>query len=59
VPLARVNAAAAALGEGEILRVVAGFCPVPLVDALTRQGYRCWTTETSPGRFAVFVARRS
>lgn len=56
VPLARVNSAARALKPGESLRVVSGFRPVPLVEALAKQGLRCVVRETAPGRFETFVA---
>ena len=57
VPLTVVNARASALGPGELLRIASGFRPVPLVEALGRQGYRCFVRETGPGRFETFVAR--
>lgn len=56
VPLARVNANARALKPGEALRVVSGFRPVPLVEALAKQGLRCVVRETVAGRFETFVA---
>lgn len=57
VPLARVNAAAAALAAGEILRVDSSFRPAPLVDALIQQGYLCHLRAPAPGRFSTFVCR--
>jgi hypothetical protein len=56
VPLTLVNARARTLGPGELLRIDSGFRPVPLVEALGRQGYRCFVRETAPGRFETFVA---
>ncbi len=56
VPLGRVNQQAQALGAGELLRVDSGFRPVPLVEALAKQGYRCYVRERAPGRFETFVA---
>ena len=56
VPLTRVNVRARALGPGEILRIDSGFRPVPLVEALGRQGYRSFVHEAAPGRFETFVA---
>lgn len=58
VPLSRVNAAAAALAPGAIFRVDSGFRPVPLVEALGKQGHPCFVREDPPGRFATFVAAR-
>jgi hypothetical protein len=55
VPLNRVNERARALGAGELLRVESRFRPLPLVEALTRQGYGCFVRERAPGRFETFV----
>jgi len=57
VPLSRVNAAAAALAVGEILRVDSGFRPAPLVDALLKQGYRCHLRSLEAERFSTYVCR--
>ena len=56
VPLGRVNQQAQALGAGELLRIDSGFLPLPLVEALAKQGYRCYVRERAPGRFVTFVA---
>jgi hypothetical protein len=57
VPLALVNDKARALAAGDLLRVDSGFRPVPLVEALTKQGFRSFVRETAPGRFETFVTR--
>jgi hypothetical protein len=57
VPLARVSARARTLPPGGLLRVESGFRPVPLVEALGRQGYRCFVRETVPNRFETFIGR--
>jgi hypothetical protein len=57
VPLPLVNERARALGPGEMLRVDSGFRPVPLVEALSRQGFRSYTREEAPGRFETFLSR--
>jgi hypothetical protein len=57
VPLTLVNEKARALAAGQILRVDSGFRPVPLVEALGKQGFRSFVRETVPGRFETFVAR--
>lgn len=57
VPLGLVNERARALAPGEILRVDSGFRPVPLVEALAKQGYRTHVRQASAGRFETFVAR--
>lgn len=56
VPLTVVNARARTLGPLELLRIDSGFRPVPLVEALAKQGYRCFVRDASPGRFETFVA---
>jgi len=56
VPLGRVNDQVRALGAGELLRIDSGFRPVPLIEALGKQGHRCFVRETAPGRFETFVA---
>jgi len=56
VPLGRVNEQARALDAGELLRIDSGFRPVPLLEALAKQGYRCFVRETAPGRFETFIA---
>lgn len=58
VPLGRINEQARTLRPGELLRIVSSFRPVPLVEALAKQGYASCVRETSPGRFETFVAAR-
>jgi len=55
VPLGRVNDQVRALGAGELLRIDSGFRPVPLIEALGKQGHRCFVRETAAGRFETFV----
>jgi hypothetical protein len=55
VPLTVANARARALGPGELLRIDSGFRPVPLIEALAKQGYRCFVREPAPGHFESFV----
>jgi hypothetical protein len=43
------------LGAGELLRIVSGFRPAPLLDALARQGCGTFVRETAPGRFETLV----
>jgi hypothetical protein len=57
VPLPLVNERARALGPGELLRIDSGFRPVPLLEALAKQGFRSFAREVSGGRFETFVAR--
>jgi hypothetical protein len=59
VPLPEVAEHARALGPGDVLRVDAAFRPVPLVDALGKQGFRCWVREAGPDRFEAYFGRRS
>jgi hypothetical protein len=57
VPLTLVNEKARALAAGQLLRVDSSFRPVPLVEALGKQGFRSFVRETAPGRFETFVSR--
>ena len=57
VPLGPVNAEAQALDAGEILEVLASFRPVPLVESLEKQGFRCHLAPAVDGRFCLSVAR--
>ena len=57
VPLPAVNEKARGLGPGELLRIDSGFRPAPLVESLSRQGFRSFVCEASPGRFETFVSR--
>jgi hypothetical protein len=59
VPLPAVAEEAQALDAGELLRVDAAFRPVPLVEALGKQGFRCWVEEAGPDRFQAYFGRRS
>ena len=57
VPLPVVNEKARGLGPGELLRIDSGFRPAPLVESLSKQGFRSYVREASPGRFETFVSR--
>ena len=57
VPLTEASARARALAAGEALRVTSGFRPVPLVEALAKQGCRSFVREAAPGRFETLVSR--
>jgi hypothetical protein len=52
-----VNEKARALRSGQVLRVASGFPPIPLVEALGKQGFRSFVREAAPGRFETFVGR--
>jgi hypothetical protein len=56
VPLTLATEQARVLAPGDLLRIDSGFRPVPLVEALSKQGYRTFVRETAPGRFETFVA---
>jgi hypothetical protein len=57
VPLALASERARALAPGELLRIDSSFRPLPLLEALARQGCRCHPREVAPARFETFVAR--
>jgi hypothetical protein len=53
-PLGAVRAALKDLAPGDILRIDAGFRPVPLLDALAKEGFAT-AVESSGGRVRSFV----
>lgn len=57
VPLPVVNEKARGLGPGELLRIDSGFRPAPLVESLSKQGFRTFVRDASPGLLQTFVAR--
>jgi len=54
-PLHAAFAAARALGAGEAIEVVASFRPVPLVEHLERQGFRCHLQAGTDKRMHLYV----
>ena len=57
VPLPAALERARALASGEILRIDSGFRPVPLLEALARQGCQTFAREAAPGRWETFARR--
>jgi hypothetical protein len=55
VPLGRVVQAARGLVGDQFLLVTSGFRPVPLIEALEKQGYRGYVRQSGPDRFETFV----
>jgi hypothetical protein len=58
VPLPAALERVRALGPGEILRIDSGFRPVPLLEALDRQGCETFVREVAPGCYETFARRR-
>ena len=56
-PFARIMAAAAALGEEQVLVLRTPFEPVPLYHVLGRRGLRHWSEATSPTDWLVWFYR--
>lgn len=54
-PLPGVMRHAAALQPGETFRIVSGFRPVPLTDALAKKGFKTHTRAVDGGRFETFI----
>lgn len=52
-PFGVISEAAAEVPVGSVLRLLAGFEPVPLYDALGKQGFDHWTREVSPSVWQV------
>ena len=57
VPLNVVFEAARELAENDILDVTVSFRPIPLMDSLARQGYRCHLRAAAADRFHLYVTR--
>lgn len=57
VPLPVVLKRARALALGEILRIDSTFHPVPLLEALAKQGCETHVREAAPGRWESFARR--
>ena len=57
VPLTAVVEAARALAQHDILDVTVAFRPIPLMDSLARQGYRCHLRAAAPDGFHLYVTR--
>lgn len=58
VPLPAVLERVRALSPGEILQIDSGFRPVPLLEALDRQGCETFVREVRAGRYETFARRR-
>lgn len=57
-PLGIVRQRLAGLPPGRALCIVSTFRPVPLIDALGREGYAVHVAEDVPGRFQTYVSHR-
>jgi hypothetical protein len=55
VPLGRVVQAARGLAGDQFLLVTSGFRPVPLIEALEKQGHRGFVRQIGPDRFETYV----
>ena len=55
VPLGRVVQAARGLAGDQFLLVTSGFRPVPLIEALGKQGHRGFVRQIGPDRFETYV----
>jgi hypothetical protein len=53
-PLGIVRQRLAMLAAGRVLHLVSTFRPVPLIDALTQEGYAVHAVEVAPGRFSTY-----
>jgi len=58
VPLTVVFQAARELGPGDILDVTVSFRPIPLVESLQKQRYRCHLAASAPDRYHLYVTGR-
>lgn len=58
-PFKVITAAAREVPEGEVLRLVVGFEPLPLYDALAKQGFVHWGEQDAEGAWHVEFMRQS
>lgn len=56
VPLTVVFLAVRELGPEDILEVTVSFRPIPLVESLQKQRYRCHLAASAPDRYDLYVA---
>ena len=56
VPLPTVLSRARDLSQEDLLRVTVSFAPVPLVEALQKQGHRTFVRERDPGSFELYIS---
>lgn len=56
-PFGVITAAAMRVSVGEVLQLMVGFEPLPLYDALAKQGFSHWTNQVQPDAFEVFFHR--
>lgn len=56
-PVHEVLSAAKKLNEGEILKVIAPFVPVPLIEKAASLGYSHWVDEKGPEEIEVFFRK--
>ncbi len=57
VPLGPVVQAARGLEPGQLLRVTSSFRPVPLIEALSRQGFRTFVGQSAPESYETLITR--
>jgi uncharacterized protein (DUF2249 family) len=58
-PFRLITIAARAVPPGDVLRLVVGFEPLPLYDALERQGFEHWGEQAADGVWTVEFRRTS
>jgi len=59
VPISRIVQAARQLSGDQVILVTSTFRPVPLIEALEKQGFRLFLRQAEPNRFETFVCRLS
>lgn len=56
-PFRLITGTAREVGEGEAMRLIASFEPIPLYDALARQGFSHWSEPVGDGSWSVLFHR--
>ena len=56
-PLGEVRRAVAGLAPGDILRLISGFRPVPLIESLARDGYESYSVREPSGELSTYIRK--
>jgi hypothetical protein len=59
VPIGRIGQTARQLEENHVVLVTSTFRPVPLIEALEKQGFPVFMHQIGPDRFETFICRPS
>jgi hypothetical protein len=55
-PLHEINPKLKEMKEGEMFLLITPFLPAPMLDAMKKQGYQCWSTEEK-GQHKTYIGK--